>query len=526
MRFSRQWDVWVLLCLSLVVRLAMAVCISRPGYMDVAYYAAGAVRLAEGGGLSELFLWNYLDDPAGLPRPGFLYWMPLPSLLASVPASLFPDSFFALQLPGAFLAAMLPLVTYGLAWRSSGQRRVAWVASLVTLFSGYFFPYWTLPETFAPCALVGSLALWLAGCRNPGPWRLLLIGLLAGLAHLTRADGVLLLPVVALGSMITSLSCTVHHTTRGVRPALLAAVGRWLFVLLGYLSIMAPWFFRNFQAIGAALSPGGTKTLWLRTYDDLFCYGCDLSLRSYLSWGWRDILHSKLWAAGVNAARFLAEDCLVFLFPFALVGFYRRRHDRSFLLALLYLGLVYLIHSLAFTFPGPRGGFFHASAPVLPFLFIAGVEGLEVSVAWVARRRRWNLRQARLVFSAAAVVAAVALSGTVALQKVPSWRDVDVAYQEIGAWLSRQGVERTNVMVGNPPAFWYHTGYPSVVVPNGDVDMLLSVADRYGVSYVVLDQNRPEALAEVYEGRTSVGLTFVRAFNGGDAQLYRRTTGP
>ena len=526
MRFSRQWDVWALLCLSLVVRLAVAVCISRPGYMDVAYYAAGAVRLAQGGGLSEPFLWNYLDNPIGLPRPGFLYWMPLPSLLASVPASLFPDSFFALQLPAAFLAALLPLATYGLAWWSSGQRRVAWVASLLTVFSGYFFPYWTLPETFAPFALFGYLALWLAGCRNPGPGRLLLVGVLAGLAHLTRVDGVLLLPVVALGSVITSLSRNTHHTTRGVRPALLAVVDHLLFVLLGYFSIMAPWFLRNFWAIGAPLSPGGTKTLWLRTYDDLFCYGCDLSLRSYLSWGWWNILRSKLGAAGVNAARFLAEDCMVFLFPFALVGLYRRRQDWPFLLALLYLGLVYLIHSLAFTYPGPRGGFFHASAPVLPFLFTAGVEGLEVSVGWVARRRRWNLRQARLIFATAAVVAAVALSGTVALQKVRSWRDVDTAYMEIGTWLSRQGIEGANVMVGNPPAFWYHTGYPSLAVPNGDLDMLLSVADRYGVSYVVLDQNRPEALVEVYEGRHSVGLVFVRAFDGGNAQLYRRTAGP
>ncbi|MBE9509190.1 MAG: hypothetical protein IMY86_14220, partial [Chloroflexi bacterium] len=60
-------DLLWLLFLALAVRLAVAALIRRPGYMDTAYYAAGAVRLAQGGGLSEPFLWNYLDDPAGLP---------------------------------------------------------------------------------------------------------------------------------------------------------------------------------------------------------------------------------------------------------------------------------------------------------------------------------------------------------------------------------------------------------------------------------------------------------------------------
>ena len=39
-------DLLGLFLLSLVVRLAVAALISRPGYMDAAYYAAGAVRLA------------------------------------------------------------------------------------------------------------------------------------------------------------------------------------------------------------------------------------------------------------------------------------------------------------------------------------------------------------------------------------------------------------------------------------------------------------------------------------------------
>jgi hypothetical protein len=253
--------------------------------------------------------------------------------------------------------------------------------------------------------------------------------------------------------------------------------------------------------IGVPLSPAGTKTLWLTNYDDLFCYGCDLSLRSYLAWGWPEILRSKLWAVGVNLQRFLAEDCMIFLFPFVIAGLYRLRRRLPFTLALVYLFLVYFFHSFAFTFPGPRGGFFHASAPALPFIFAAAMVGLDAAVGWVALRRRWNRRQAQAVFATAVVVGALALSGYAVAGKLPVWRDADAAYREVGAWLDAHNVpDGTVVMVGNPPGFWYHTHRPAVVVPNGDVETLLAAADRYGARYVLLDRNRPAHLAGLYTG--------------------------
>ncbi|MFQ6099693.1 MAG: ArnT family glycosyltransferase [Anaerolineae bacterium] len=542
-------DLAALFVLSLTVRLAVAALIPRPGYMDAAYYAAGAVHLAGGGGVNDPFLWNYLDDPTGIPHPGFLYWMPLPSLLAAPFASLFPGSFFALQLPFALLSALLPLVAYGLAWEVAGRHRAAWLASLLTLFSGFFFPYWTLPETFAPFALFGSLALWLAGrwrlttdhwllttdywLLTTGYW--LLTGLLVGLAHLTRADGILLLPVVALVPLAFAQPHNAQHATRAVlslskgntQYVTRSFIVHCSLILLGYLLAMAPWFLRNLSLIGTPLSPAGTKTLWLRTYDDIFCYGCALSPRSYLAWGWGNIWHSKLWALGVNLERFLAEDCLVFLLPFVLVGLYRLRHRLSFTLALIYFFLIYFLHSLAFTFPGPRGGFFHASAPALPFLFAAAAEGLEATLGWAARHRSWKRGQAQLIFGTATVVAAVILSGYATAGKLLAWRSADQAYLEIDVWLDGHDVpDSTMVMVGNPPAFWYHTRRPAVVVPNGDSDALLEVCARYRADYVVLDENRPGALAGVYEGARVTGLRLMATFDGARVRLYRRVEGP
>jgi 4-amino-4-deoxy-L-arabinose transferase-like glycosyltransferase len=491
-------DLAILFLVSLLVRLVTAALISRAGYMDPAYYAAGAVNLAEGGGLDEPYLWNYLDDPAGLPHPGFLYWMPLPSLLAAPFAALFPGSFFALQIPFVFLSALLPLVGYGMAWQAIGSRRSAWAAGLIALFSGFFFPFWTLPETFAPFALFGSLALWLAGsvwrAASGKWWASLFVGLLVGLAHLTRADGILLLPVVMFALLLSSRLRITDHDSRITHHVLRFTLCHLSFVILGYLLPMAPWFIRNLTVVGAPLSPSSSKALWLTKYDDLYCYGCDLSLRSYLAWGWENILFNKLSAMGVNLQRFLAEDCLVFLLPLALVGFYRLRRRSPFVNAFIYLFLIYLAHSLVFSYPGPRGGFFHASSPVLPFLFAAAVAGLEAVVRWVGAWRRWDVRQATTVFTVAAVAAALGLSVYVAYGIVPKWRGIDRAYERVGRWMERADVgDDAVVMVNNPPAFWYYTRRQAVVVPApiGDVETLLAAADRYGVAYVLLDRNWP-----------------------------------
>jgi hypothetical protein len=513
-------DMGILFCLALVVRLLTAWSLAGPAYMDTAYYAVGSRQLAGGQGFEEPFLWNYLDAPQGLPHPGFLYWMPFPSLLAAPLAALFPGSFFALQFPFVLLSALLPLVAYTVAWKTTSRRRSAWLAGLLTVFSGFFFPYWTLPETFTPFAAFGSLALWLAGRETQeasGRKTLVMlveglsVGLLLGLAHLTRADGILLLPVAALGFLISSQSRNAQHATRDAqhspRPViyhLSFVICHWSLVLLGYLLVMGPWFLRNLALIGAPLSPAGTKTLWLRIYDDLFCYGCDLSLHSYLAWGWGNILHSKSLALWINFQRLLAEDCLVFLLPFILIGLYRLRRLSLFALSSTYLLLTYLLHSLAFTFPGPRGGFFHASAAALPFLFAAGAEGVEAAVRWAARRRRWNPRQAQAVFATAVVVGAVALSAYVMAGKLDDWRNGGAIYREIGAWLDTRDVpDEPTVMVGNPPGFYYHTGVPAVVVPNGDVETLLDVCERYGVDYLVLDSNHPDPLGALYEGRAA-----------------------
>jgi len=534
---DRRRDAALLFGLALIVRLTVAAAIPQPGYTDTAYYTAGAVHMADGGGFAEPFIWNYLSDPPGIPHPGFLYWMPLPALLAAPAGALLPGSFFAMQMPFALLSSALPILAYALAHRATGERSLAWAAGLLAIFGGFFFPYWSLPETFAPFALFGSLAFWLAGSAKEGnrasghqSGRWLIAGLMVGLAHLTRADGILLLPFIALAPILASkmnasrrvVSMCREPGGQGVPRLLVSSAPCVALVVAGYAAIMGPWMVRNMTVLGTPLSPAAAKTLWLTEYDDLFCYGCDLSPTAYLSWGWPNIIHSKLSAMWINLQRFLAENCLIILLPLAIVGLPRLWRRRDFKLATLYLAGVYLAHSLVFTFPGWRGGFFHASSAALPFLYAASMRGLQETLRWaVSRRRRWRYREARTVFAAGIVATAIGLSAYAARQKIPDWRAANALHKTVDRWLAAHDGTGARVMVGDPPAFWYQTRRQATVIPNGEVEAVLEVAERYGISYLLLEADHPAPLDALHAGQEGhPRLRLVEAWSEQDAVLY------
>ena len=79
-----NWRIYsFLFLLGLTVSLGTASLQEMPGYLDSDYYFAGGLQLADGEGFTEPFLWNYLDDPEGLPHPSHTYWYPLSSMLAA-----------------------------------------------------------------------------------------------------------------------------------------------------------------------------------------------------------------------------------------------------------------------------------------------------------------------------------------------------------------------------------------------------------------------------------------------------------
>ena len=135
-----------------------------PGYMDADYYYEGGVRLAEGHGFSEMVLWNYLDDPAGLPHPSHGYWMPLASILAALGMGFTHTISLSSARLGFFLLAMvIPPTTALLSYNITNRRDLALCAGFLAIFSGYYLPFFSTTDTFSIYMALGVVFFLLIG---------------------------------------------------------------------------------------------------------------------------------------------------------------------------------------------------------------------------------------------------------------------------------------------------------------------------------------------------------------------------
>src|SRR5512139_2985499 len=161
---------------------------SLHGYMDADYYFAGGLQFAQCKGFSEPYLWNYLDDPKGLPHPSHAYWMPLASILAS--AGMFltghPD-YASGRLGFIALAGAAPVVTAALAYAISRRRELAIISGLLAVFSAYYVPFMSVPDNYGVYMVLGALFLLLL--ERPRMTSFLSLGLVAGIMSLARSDG-------------------------------------------------------------------------------------------------------------------------------------------------------------------------------------------------------------------------------------------------------------------------------------------------------------------------------------------------
>ena len=503
---SRQHPFWtdlpILFLAVLVLRVATAWLVATPGYMDAYYYYVGAARIADGHGLTEPYLWNYLSQPLSLPAPAFRFWLPLTSFLLAPFLALFGSTFRAAQAPLIVLSSLIPLIAYVASYQMAPIRRRAVRAALLTAVAPFYLHYWVVTDNFTPFALAGGLALLaMRAALREARWRWYIVaGALVGLCSLTRADGPLLLIAFAL---------VAFWPGAGTPAALPRRSAGWGAAALTCLLVMAPWFLYQWIAVGSPTGGSGLQTAFLRSYDDLYAYGRSPTLGAYLAWGWPAILRSKLNAAGSNLLTVLAVFLSIFLAPLAAVEMWARRREAMTRLVAGYLLLLFLIMTFVFTFPGPRGSLLHSGAALLPFLLALASGGLDRSVAWVAQRRKsWSARQASDVLGIGALALSLAMGGFLFERALvgsgplqQAWNTRDDLYQAAGQWLSEQGIPMESpILVVDAPGFYYATGRPSLALPNDPPDVAVAICRRFGASYLLLQKDHPQPLDGLYAG--------------------------
>ncbi len=501
-----SWRIYLPLAfLGLGLALVVAQFQPFPGYLDSDYYFAGGMQLAQGKGFSEPYLWNYLDDPQGLPHPSHTYWMPLSSILAAWGMWLTRQTTYSAgRLAFLVLAALSPVVTAALAYDLSRRRELALPAGLLAVFSIYYAPFLPVPDNYGPYLVLGGL--YFLAARGRGDLTFLALGLLSGLMTLARSDGLIWLAA-------TFLLCSWHASQVADFGRRLTLFGRLaLFALSGFLLVMGPWFWRNYSAFGRLLAPGGERLLWLRTYDETFAYpAAQLNMQSWLAQGWANILAARAAALRWNLLNAFAAQGGIFLLPFILAGIWERRAERRVRLAMLvWLGLLFVMTAV-FPYAGSRGGFFHAGAALQPLWWALAPLGLE-GVVRAARRRRLFTPDAFRIFRVGLVGIAALMSGLILyLRVLQGWGEGEHKYPLVEAFLrARDARPDEIVIVRNPPGYFLMTGRPAIVMAYGDESTMLALARRYQARYLVLEAaGAAGPIRDVYENLHSQQLRFL-----------------
>jgi hypothetical protein len=482
---------------------------SSPGYMDSEYYYGGGMRLAQGYGFTEVILWNYLDDPVGLPHPSHTYWMPLASLLAGGGMKLFGEKFIAAKIGFVLIAVCVPLLTAWFSFTLTRQRLLSNLSGLLAIFSGFYLPNFPTTDTFGICMILGTLVLfsiqkWETTYRN-WSWRSILtfclFGILTGVMHLTRADGILWILLGLMWIVLNWLKLKDHHnSTWYIIPY--SAV-----MIVAYLVIMGAWYLRNYLSYGSIFPAGSSHALWLLDYNELFSYpGTLLTSQRWIQSGLESIIKIRLWAIGQNALSALVVQGSIVLSPFIILGLWKYRKDSRVQFGVLAWLSSYLLMSLIFPFVGVRGGFFHSSAALQPLFWSMAPVGMISFIDLMGHLRKWNIKRTRIVFSVGLIVIATFVTILIFNNRVlghestqPVWGEDYQRYTDMESALLDYGAGSEQiVMVNNAPGYYSCNGRPSISIPNGDLNTVLSVAERYHAKYLLLEFDQLLGQSDLY----------------------------
>lgn len=495
--------------------------VGAPGFTDAYYHLNAGARLAAGDGLTDTYLWTYIGAPEVLPASGaflsHLYWMPMSSLLAALGMTIagMPGDYAAAQLPIIAAWGGLACIGFALGARIGGTPRHAWAAGVLTLFSPFHFRFMGTIETFAPYGIAGAGALIAAGMAaqhlqstvrkgaiTRWGWPFL-AGALTGLAHLTRADGVL----IGLVAVLVWL-----WFGRGRSIGALAALA------IGYALVMLPWFARNLEVIGSPLPLGGAQTIWLTEYNDLFKYPPINTPATLFADGAATSINSRLEAVVSNLGTFAFVEGMIALTPFIVIGAWTRWRDRFWQPAIAYAVALHLVMTIVFPFPGTRGGLFHSSTSLIPFWGALGIIGLDEAVAWIAKRRRnWRTPAAARVFTVGIMVLAITLSVWIGARgRITTDSDMPPLYQAIVEAVP----DGARVLINDPAALYYYTGLGGAVLPDSPPEMIAEIARRYRLDYVMLESaaGTPAPLLSLFDAPPDFLTPIPIAYEG--ARLY------
>lgn len=502
---------WLVLLLvfgvALLTRLVLLTRVEHPGLWDPTHYYLLGRNLLQGKGFTIDYIWHFLNGPpAGVSHP-IDYWMPLPGVLAALGMAAGGDSVQAAVLPFALLGALQAALAVWLADQLGLPLAARILAGLGTAFSPDLLIASLHTDTTVPfsvLAMLSLIAMW-RGLTSDGRW-LWLSGMCGGLALLTRNDGMLLVPVFVLSAGIAAW--------QGYR------VRFWHYVGFGlaFLLAVAPWMVRNVQALGMVWPGGATSTAFTRHSEELYVYATPLTLERYLAVGVGNIVQKRLFELVASLKLMAAVTGQFFGAAIGGLGlllgwtWWKRGRventesqaaaslaNRLFwplLPALLLVIGGWLFYGLVTPIHSQGGSFKKLYLGVLPLLMVGGAAVVTHFV---------RPRAVQAVVVALAIVMLLPGAFDIVRDDLTLNRTYASTIKDIGRVLDDLQAQMDGeliLMTRDPWSINYLLGYRTVMVPEENLETILAVADRYGVTHVLLPVPRA-ALEGIYVGTTA-----------------------
>lgn len=495
------------------------------GYFDSQYYFLGGKSISNGS-FSSNVIWNYLDDPQKLPYPLFTYWMPLPGMLSAIFMWLFSkQSFFLGRLPFLLLSALIPPLTAYISFHYFKNRFSALVAGSLAIFSGIYFKFFAIPETISLYILLGALfvlsfqKLLSDLFKDREFFVALVVGILAGLLHLTRVDGLIFLLVALV--WVSFQFFQFKGSPVPPRKILFFRIG---LIFSGYLLITGWWYIRNLTMFGTLLSPASSHAVWIANYDDTFIYpASQLNFTYWLNYGFQNKALQIWQAVKLNFANLIAVQLSLVGLPLFILSFIKRRHSKVFLLPLILFSCLYVLMTFVFSLAGGRGGYIHAMASLQIFFWILIADGLTIFLEWGIRRRNWKKRRSQIMFGSALIICTMILT-FVFYQKdvlgngdrIKVWDYESTEFQQIEMVVAQKTNSTSDViMINNPIGYNLATDRGSIVIPSAKWTDLSTLIDKFHVKYIVLDSNLPKDNSDISQWETVLQLVKISSFDSG-----------
>ncbi len=487
----------LLYLLALVARLVVATGFPDPAYPDSFYYVDVARQLAAGHGFNVDFIWIFPEVGGAIPANPVLpiasnaHWMPLAALVQVPFLWLLGPTAMASALPFALLGALAAPLAWAIGREAGVRPYVAVGAGILVAFPTLSFVYMAQPDNFSLYQPLVAGALFLAGRGMRGsPRAFVLAGLLAGIATLSRNDGLLVLAVLGATFLWDRWRTFRPFGASPRRPARIPLAAALGCVALFALAV-APWYLRQLAVFGS-LSPSTAsgKVLFIRDIGEWNSITIPATLDHLLGMGWGPLLMTR--AGGLVSAAFIFSVLVgaLFLVPFLVIGAWRRRRDATFGPYFGYATLLFAFSALVSAVHVPGGTFIHSAVALAPHGYVLALEGIVLAVAWLAARRpRWDADSAGRVFVGGAVVFGVACAVWGSFSVHASWDDKRQRALALAAALDEFGAPLDDrVMSIDAAGTRYWTGRGGVVLVNDPLETVEDVARAYDIRWLVLDR--------------------------------------